>query len=386
MSGMMLNFAGVSAASVPGAPTIGTATATSNTTATVTYTAPASDGGATITQYAAYDNNGVFKGIVYQAGSGTINLTGLTATTNYSFRVYARNSVGEGPPSSFSNTITTLAAPGQQLYESAQACYTWVAPAGVTSVSVITIAVGGAGNRSGYLYCCGCYYYGGGGGGGGGLAYKNNIAVTPGNSYAVAITGSGYTLFNTSGTVSATNGVNSGYWFGGAGGAGVAGDVLRTGGTGGNGYNLNQIGGGGGGAAGYAGTGGNGGRGNVAESFAGSGGGGGGGAGAYSAGRAGAGGGGTGALGQGSSGAAGNIPTVCSPVAGGGGAGSSQCGASTAGASPTTQVSGAGGKYGGGSGGSSGGNVTDGAKSFGAVRIIWPGTCRQFPSTRTGNE
>ena len=49
MSGMMLNFAGVSAATVPGAPTIGTATQTGATTATVAYTAPANNGGSVIT-------------------------------------------------------------------------------------------------------------------------------------------------------------------------------------------------------------------------------------------------------------------------------------------------------------------------------------------------
>ena len=41
------------AASVPGAPTIGTATATSSSTATVAFTAPASNGGAAITSYTA---------------------------------------------------------------------------------------------------------------------------------------------------------------------------------------------------------------------------------------------------------------------------------------------------------------------------------------------
>jgi hypothetical protein len=49
--------------------------------------------------------------------------------------------------------------------------YSWVAPAKVTSVSVVAVGGGGA--------------YGGGGGG---LGYKNGyIAGTPGNSYTVLV-------------------------------------------------------------------------------------------------------------------------------------------------------------------------------------------------------
>jgi hypothetical protein len=41
------------------------------------------------------------------------------------------------------------------------------------------------------------------------------------------------------------------------------------------------------------------------------------------------------------------------------------------------------GVYGGGAGGQAGNGPANGAG--GAVRIIWPGTTRQFPSTNTGN-
>jgi hypothetical protein len=57
--------------------------------------------------------------------------------------------------------------------------YTWVAPAGVCSVSAV--AIGGGGSSTGY---------GSGTGAGGGLAWKNNIPVTPGQSYTVFV-GSG---------------------------------------------------------------------------------------------------------------------------------------------------------------------------------------------------
>jgi hypothetical protein len=101
------------AATVPGAPTIGTATATGSTTATVAYTAPASNGGATITSYTATSSPGGLTGTLSQAGSGTITVSGLTAATAYTFTVKATNSAGQSAASSASNTITTVPAIGQ---------------------------------------------------------------------------------------------------------------------------------------------------------------------------------------------------------------------------------------------------------------------------------
>lgn len=99
--------------SVPGAPTIGTATATSSTTATVAFTAPASNGGSTITLYTATSSPGSVTGTLSQAGSGTITVTGLTAGTSYTFTVKATNAIGQGPASAASNSITTLPVIGQ---------------------------------------------------------------------------------------------------------------------------------------------------------------------------------------------------------------------------------------------------------------------------------
>ena len=94
---------------VPGAPTIGTATQTGPTTATVVYTAPASDGGTPITSYTATSSPAGGTGTLSQAGSGTITVTGLTTGTSYTFTVTATNAVGTGPASAASNSVTPIA-------------------------------------------------------------------------------------------------------------------------------------------------------------------------------------------------------------------------------------------------------------------------------------
>ena len=97
----------VIALTVPGAPTIGTATATSWNTATVTFTAPVNNGNTTITSYTATSNPGGLTGTVTQAGSGTITVSGLSGNTSYTFTVTATNSVGTGSASAASTSITT---------------------------------------------------------------------------------------------------------------------------------------------------------------------------------------------------------------------------------------------------------------------------------------
>jgi hypothetical protein len=92
---------------VPGAPTIDTVTAGSGQ-ATVAYTAPTDNGGIVITRYTAISNPVGFTGTLFQAGSGTITVEGLSSGTDYTFTVTATNAKGTGPASDPSNSVTPL--------------------------------------------------------------------------------------------------------------------------------------------------------------------------------------------------------------------------------------------------------------------------------------
>ncbi|MFD1089541.1 beta strand repeat-containing protein, partial [Shewanella seohaensis] len=104
---------------VPGAPTIGTATA-GDQQATVTFTAPASTGGAAISPngYTVTANPG---GLSEVGSSSPITVTGLTNGVSYTFTVTATNSVGTGAASVATNAVVpaspqtiTFANPGSQ--------------------------------------------------------------------------------------------------------------------------------------------------------------------------------------------------------------------------------------------------------------------------------
>ena len=98
----------------PGAPTIGTATA-GNAEATVTWTAPASNGGAAITGYVVTPYIGATAQSTTTVGDVTsTTITALTNGTAYTFRVAAINSVGpvrSRPPRIRSHRLLRIARP-----------------------------------------------------------------------------------------------------------------------------------------------------------------------------------------------------------------------------------------------------------------------------------
>ena len=96
------------------APIIGTATAGFEQ-ATITFTAPAHDGGAAITSYVATSSPGGIRGTVSGPGSGEITVTGLTNGVDYTFTVTAVNENGTSAPSSASNSVTPNVAVGDLL-------------------------------------------------------------------------------------------------------------------------------------------------------------------------------------------------------------------------------------------------------------------------------
>lgn len=328
----------------------------------------------------------------YQWKNNGSNISGATSSSyavqasdegdTLSVQVTASNDIGS---TSATSASTSAVGPnvGQQQFTS-PGTYSWVAPAGVTSVSVV--AVGGGGGSK-YVSPAGGDSFKGGGGGA--LAYENNISVSSGSSYTIVVGDRGIS----NGSIQSTSGGNSRFGSGfceagggkvgntspttrALGGTVIYGANAGSGGNGGDGGAVasNSVSGGGGGAGGYSGQGGDGSNQFNSQLTGQNGGGGGGGGGASRFGyeKAG-GGGGVGILGQGSSGA-GGAPQSGSTLGlqGGGGSGGS-------GGSNTRN----GGEYGGGSGGWS--NTTTNTPGRGAVRIIWPGNTRQFPSTNTGN-
>ena len=91
----------------PGAPTAVSATA-GNTQATVSFTAPVSNGGVAITGYTATSDPG---GLTGTGTASPITVSGLTNGTPYTFTVTATNTAGTGAASTASSAVTPTDAP-----------------------------------------------------------------------------------------------------------------------------------------------------------------------------------------------------------------------------------------------------------------------------------
>lgn len=133
-------------ATIPSAPTIGTATA-GDASATVTWTASASNGGSAITSYTITASPGGATGTA-AAGATSGSVTGLTNGTAYTFTVHANNSVGASAESAASNSVTPIAVDWPRvrssdmstgLHESGTGPYTYVGTTGTT----VTTEAGG---------------------------------------------------------------------------------------------------------------------------------------------------------------------------------------------------------------------------------------------------
>ena len=289
--------------------------------------------------------------------------------------------------------------------------YNWTVPAGVTSVSVVCIGGGAAGPTSPLAE----------GGAGGALAYGNNISVTPGSTIAVVVgAGAVFDSYRSSVTTAGASTFNGASFLsaGGGGANGVggtsSGSARDGGGDGGNanfGYDSGwgyYYGNGGAGAGGYSGDGGDGGSSSSSTGSAGSSDAGGGGAASGSSSYTGGAGGGSSVYGTGGTsplsnnarttqGTGGQQDSNGRGRAGGCGQGNwnhnNTVTALTYAGVPQTYWGGEpptypGYYYFGGGGGadsnSSGSGTREGGR--GAVRIIWPGNTRSFPSTNVDGD
>ncbi len=125
-----------SAPTVAGAPT-GVAATAGALSATVTWTAPTSEGGSPITSYRVtpYVGTTAQSPVSVAATARTATISGLSAGTSYTFKVAAVNAVGTGPESAASNAVVPIGttAPGAPtgvaaIAKSSGALVSWTAP------------------------------------------------------------------------------------------------------------------------------------------------------------------------------------------------------------------------------------------------------------------
>lgn len=124
--------AGFAPISAPGAPT-GVSAIPGNAQATVSFTAPSSNGGSPITSYTVTSNPG---NITASGTASPINVTGLTNGTAYTFTVTAINAYGYGAASAPSAGVTPSQSPA--------------APVPALSVSGLLTAMGGLASILGF--------------------------------------------------------------------------------------------------------------------------------------------------------------------------------------------------------------------------------------------
>jgi titin len=128
---------------VPGAPASLVATG-GDTSVTLSWTAPSSDGGSTVSSYAVEmsSNNGATWAVAAGSVGGLgVTIAGLSNGTSYKFRVSARNAAGVGSASSVATTtptgVSTAPTALTAVAGDGQVSLSWTAPA-TTGGSAIT--------------------------------------------------------------------------------------------------------------------------------------------------------------------------------------------------------------------------------------------------------
>lgn len=222
---------GVTTLNVPAAPTSLTATAASSTQINLAWTDNATNETSYIVERRSPAGTGSYSQITsLAAGSTTFSNTGLTASTQYEYRVAATNAAGN---SAYSNAASATTA------------------SGTYNVEYLVVAGGGGGAKSAANTA------GGGGGGAGGYTTATGFSLNPGTSYTITVGAGGgsaaagnNSVFS---TITSNGGGAGGTYGGGSSGGGTFG--VNAGGGGGSGYPWPGGGGGGAGGAGGSGSG-----------------------------------------------------------------------------------------------------------------------------------
>lgn len=218
---------------VPDAPTITGAPTRIHQGATVPFTAPITGG--TVSNYTIEASPGNATGT---GATSPIQIQGLSAGTEYTFRIRGSSTGGAGLRSSASNAITAANA-SYVLANTYNSSDTYTVPSGVSEVTVFSFGGGspGSGNT----------------GGAGGAGAAGILAVSAGQTYSIGVAAaSGTSNFgnalssNAAGNATSRNSGNGG-GAGGNGAGGAGGNINKSGIT------LSYSGGGGGaGNGGYA--------------------------------------------------------------------------------------------------------------------------------------
>ncbi len=213
----------------PDAPT-GVAATAGNGQATVSWTAPAVNGGSAITSYTVTSSGG--QQCTWTTGPLQCTVTGLTNATSYTFTVTATNAIGTGPASTASSAVTPFTTPGTPTGLTATpidggARLSWIAPANngsaITAYSVqystdgtswttATIGTTNPYDLTGLTACVDYHFRIAATNAAGSSSYSSSVrALTFGISYPTAYASSAFTLggspnvaTDSSGTISLT--------------------------------------------------------------------------------------------------------------------------------------------------------------------------------------